>query len=105
MLFRSPPPAPFRPLGSFDNAPTELDLDAEHITNVIWSTGFRLDFNWIDLELNLRDGYPQQTQGVSRHPGLYFMGLQLMHTRKSGLIFGVGEDAAHIVATTVAHLG
>jgi hypothetical protein len=49
------------------------------ISNVIWSTGFRLDFSWIDLELNLRDGYPQQTQGVSTYPGLYFMGLDGYH--------------------------
>ena len=56
--------------------------------------GFRLDFeSWIDLDLETTDGYPRQTQGVSPHVGLYFMGLQLMHTRKSGLIFGVGEDA------------
>ena len=41
---------------------------------------------------------PEQTQGVSPHKGLYFMGLQLMHTRKSGLIFGVGEDAEHVSA-------
>ena len=34
----------------------------------------------------------------SGHPGLCFIGLQLMHTRKSGLIFGVGEDAGHVAA-------
>lgn len=101
----APPPLPFPSRGNVDTAATELDLAAEHITNVIWSTGFSLDFNWIDLDLNLRDGYPEQTQGVSRHPGLYFMGLQLMHTRKSGLIFGVGEDAEHVAAAAAAHLG
>jgi len=101
----APAAPPFRPLGDVDAAPTELDLATEQITNVIWSTGFRLDFRWIELDLNLRDGYPEQTQGVSRYPGLYFMGLQLMHTRKSGLIFGVGEDAQHVVATAATHLG
>jgi putative flavoprotein involved in K+ transport len=101
----APAPPPFRPLDNVDTATTEIDLAAEHITNVIWSTGFSLDFNWIELDLNLRDGYPEQTQGVSRHPGLYFMGLQLMHTRKSGLIFGVAEDARHVAATAAAHLG
>ena len=97
----APAPPPLSSCSNHDTAPTELDLAALHITNVIWSTGFRLDFNWIELDLHLRDGYPEQTQGVSRHPGLYFMGLQLMHTRKSGLIFGVGEDAGHVAA----HLG
>ena len=101
----APAPPPFSSFSNHDTAPTELDLAALQITNVIWSTGFRLDFNWIELDLNLRDGYPEQTQGVSRRPGLYFMGLQLMHTRKSGLIFGVGEDAGHVAATAAAHLG
>jgi len=101
----APAPPPFSPFSNDDAAPTELDLAGLNITNVIWSTGFRLDFNWIELDLNLRDGYPEQTQGVSSHPGLYFMGLQLMHTRKSGLIFGVGEDAGHVAATAAAHLG
>lgn len=57
------------------------------------------------LDLNLRDGYPEQAQGVSAYPGLYFIGLQLMHTRKSGLIFGVGEDAQHVAASVAQHLG
>ena len=91
--------------GVLDAARTEIDLAGEHIANVIWSTGFRLDFSWIDLDLNLRDGYPEQAQGVSAYPGLYFIGLQLMHTRKSGLIFGVGEDAQHVAASVAQHLG
>jgi len=101
----APASPPFRPLGDVDTSPTELDLAAEHLTNVIWSTGFSLDFSWIDLDLKLRDGYPEQTQGVSTHRGLYFMGLQLMHSRKSGLIFGVGEDAGHVAAAAAVHLG
>ena len=98
------PPAPPFSRREFPPAPTELDLRQAGITNVIWSTGFRLDFSWIELELNLRDGYPEQTQGVSRHAGLYFVGLQLMHTRKSGLIFGVGEDAAHVASAAAGYL-
>lgn len=101
----SPQEPPFQPVGELPDGPTELDLKRLGITNVIWASGFRLDFSWIDLDLATRDGYPEQTQGVSRYPGLYFMGLQLMHTRKSGLIFGVGEDAAHVVSVLAAHLG
>jgi putative flavoprotein involved in K+ transport len=64
---------------------------------VIWATGFRIDYGWIDLDLNLTEqGYPEQNHGVSPHKGLYFMGLQLMHTRKSGLIFGVDSDASYL---------
>ena len=100
-----PPAQPFEPAGDFRDAPTALDLKAEGIANVIWGTGFRLDFSWIDLDLESVDGYPRQVQGVSPHEGLYFMGLQLMHTRKSGLIFGVGEDAEHVGSVIGDQLG
>ena len=101
----APPAEPFEPASGFGGAPTTLDLRALDINTVIWATGFALDFSWIDLDLEPVDGYPAQTQGVSRHRGLYFMGLQLMHTRKSGLIFGVGEDAAHISGVIAEQLG
>ncbi len=94
---QTPEEPPFRPVGDLPEAPLELDLRDEGITNVIWGSGFRLDYSWIDLDLNLTpEGYPEQSHGVSQHEGLYFMGLQLMHTRKSGLIFGVGSDAAYL---------
>jgi putative flavoprotein involved in K+ transport len=93
----APDEPPIEPAGLFPDAPTTLDLKANDINAVVWATGFRLDFDsWIGLPLNARDGYPEQTRGVSPQTGLYFMGLQLMHTRKSGLIFGVGEDAEYI---------
>ena len=101
----APTEPPIQPSTGLPEPPTTLDLKANNIATVIWASGFRLDFeNWIALPLNTVDGYPEQTQGVSRHAGLYFMGLQLMHTRKSGLIFGVGEDAAHVAQHVETYL-
>lgn len=100
----APEPEPFEPAGDFSGAPTTLNLRDLDVNTVIWGTGFRLDFRWIDLDLQTVDGYPSQMQGVSPHRGLYFMGLQLMHTRKSGLIFGVGEDAKHVSGVVAAQL-
>lgn len=99
---KEPPP---EPTARFANTSTELDLAKAGVGTVIWGSGFRLDYSWIDLDLQARDGYPEQLRGVSRHSGLYFMGLQLMHTRKSGLIFGVGEDAAHVTSKVADQLG
>ena len=101
----APLPEPFKPAGDFGGAPTQIDLSAVDINSVIWATGFRLDFGWIDLDLEAVDGYPAQVRGASKHPGLYFMGLQLMHKRKSGLIFGVDEDAEHVSSIIVTQLG
>jgi putative flavoprotein involved in K+ transport len=48
------------------------------------------------------DGYPIQTRGIAKYPGLYFAGLPWIHNAKSGLLFGVGEDAAFIAANIEA---
>jgi putative flavoprotein involved in K+ transport len=65
---------------------------------VLWANGFRPDFSWIDLPLFDEQGWPVQQRGVTDVPGLYFVGLHWLHKRKSSLLFGVGEDAAHIAA-------
>jgi putative flavoprotein involved in K+ transport len=75
---------------------TELDLKASGITNVIWATGYSFDFSIIKLPVVDADGFPIQTRGVSANPGLFFIGLPWLHTAKSGLIYGVGEDSSFI---------
>ena len=63
---------------------------------MIWATGWHLDYSWIDAPIGGERGYPTQHRGVTDVPGLYVIGLQLMWKRKSGLIFGVDEDAGYI---------
>jgi putative flavoprotein involved in K+ transport len=75
---------------------SEIDLDTVGITNVIWATGYAFDFSMIKLSVVDSDGFPIQTRGLSAFPGLFFVGLPWLHTAKSGLIFGVSEDARHI---------
>jgi putative flavoprotein involved in K+ transport len=72
-----------------------LDLSAEGIKTIIWSTGYRFDYSWIKFPVLDEDGYPIQHRGVSDVTGLYFLGLHWLYKRKSGLPWGVGEDAAH----------
>jgi putative flavoprotein involved in K+ transport len=43
-----------------------------------------------------RDGYPTQKRGVTAYEGLYFLGMRWLHKRKSGILFGVGDDAAYL---------
>jgi len=75
----------------------ELDLKTAGITNVIWATGYKFDFGFVKLAVFDEDGYPVQKRGVTEYPGLYFIGLPFLHTIKSGLLFGVGDDAAYVV--------
>lgn len=66
------------------------------IRNIVWATGYRPDFNWIDgLELDM-DNYPKNYRGVSNLQGLYFIGLPWMHTRASATLGGVAKDAAYL---------
>lgn len=78
------------------NVVEQLNLDEKGITSVIWATGYDFDFSWIDFPVYDEVGYPVQERGVTEQPGLYFVGLHFLHNRKSGLLLGVGDDAAHV---------
>jgi putative flavoprotein involved in K+ transport len=80
----------------------ELDLVSADIRYVIWATGFKFDFGLVQFPAFDEDGYPIQKRGVSEFPGLYFIGLPFLHTSKSGLLAGVGDDAAHVVEQIAA---
>jgi putative flavoprotein involved in K+ transport len=83
-------------------APAELDLEAASITTVIWATGYGFDYRWVHLPVFDDYGFPVQQRGVTRFPGLYFLGMHFLYNRKSGILLGVGEDAAHIAAAIAA---
>jgi len=82
----------------------ELDLDACGIRSVVWATGYRSDFGWIRLPVLDESGHPVQRRGVTSVPGLYFVGLEWMYTQKSGLLLGVGEDAAYVASAIAGDL-
>ena len=75
-----------------------LDLKSEGITSIIWATGYKFDFGMVKLPIFDEDGYPLQNRGVTEFPGLYFIGLPFLHTATSGLLSGVGGDAAHVAS-------
>ena len=70
---------------------SELDVDA-----VIWPTGYRPDYSWIDLPAFDADGRIRHRRGVTDVPGLYFLGLTWQHTRGSALIGWVKDDGEFI---------
>jgi putative flavoprotein involved in K+ transport len=80
----------------------ELDLKSAGITSVIWATGYKFDFSLVKLPAFDEDGYPVQKRGVTEYPGLYFVGLPFLHTSQSGLLSGVGDDAAHVASAIMA---
>jgi putative flavoprotein involved in K+ transport len=88
-----------RTVGVRDGLPELEDGRVLEAANVIWCTGFRPDFSWIDLPLFGDDGRPLHDRGVvAGEPGLYFLGLPFQYALTSFLIGGVGRDAAYLAA-------
>jgi putative flavoprotein involved in K+ transport len=99
----APPPAPSaRPE---PGAPIpSLDLAEAGITSVIWATGFRRDFGWIRLPVLDERGEPVHRRGVAGYPGVYFLGLPWLHTLRSSVLCGGGDDAAHLAEHIASRL-
>lgn len=66
------------------------------VAGVVWATGYRNDFGWIDVPVLDADGEPIQRRGTTPGRGLYFVGLRRMHTPGSTLIGWVGRDAEFV---------
>ena len=67
------------------------------VANVIWCTGFRTDFGWIDLPVFDEDGQPEHARGVvESEPGLYFLGLVFQYSFSSDVLPGRGRDAGYV---------
>ena len=80
-----------------DDSPTlTMNLGNGSIRTIIWATGFRPDYSWLDVPVLDRKGHIKHDGGVVESPGLYVLGLPLMRRRKSSFIFGIEDDARDI---------
>jgi putative flavoprotein involved in K+ transport len=91
-----------RVVGTRDGLPLLEDERILPVENVIWCTGFRPDFSWIDLPVfggqDKEPNEPIHVRGiVADEPGLYFVGLAFLYAMSSGFLPGVGRDAEHVV--------
>ena len=82
--------------GAMPDIVRELDLARAGVASVVWAAGYRYDFSWVEAPVLDDAGYPVAPGGVSACPGLYFVGLNWMTSRKSGILWGVGEDARSV---------
>ncbi|HEY8802095.1 MAG TPA: NAD(P)-binding domain-containing protein [Candidatus Dormibacteraeota bacterium] len=76
---------------------TDLDIARDGIGAVIWTSGYRPDYGWVKAPVFDDMGFPVQTDGRTKVPGLYFMGVHWMRKGKSAILYGVGEDAEIVV--------
>src|SRR4029453_13925445 len=83
-----------RVAGARDGLPEWADGRVAEVGNVVWCTGFRTDFGWIDLPVFDGDGRPRQYRGVvESEPGLSFLRLPFQCSLSSGGLPGRGRDA------------
>ena len=80
---------------------TRLNLKEGGVGTMVWSTGFTADFSWIDLPVVDEHGRPVHRNGVSELPGIYFIGFPWLAKRRSGVIFGIDEDARNVTNAIV----
>ena len=74
----------------------ELDLAEAGITSIVWATGFRTDYGWLQVDALDEQGRPNHKKGVSSEPGVYFVGLPWQSRRGSTFIWGVWHDAGYV---------
>ena len=98
----APPPSVYEPVWQPAEERTALDLSAGRITSIIWCIGFSPDFRWVDAPVFNGRGDPVHARGVTRQPGLYFLGLPWLHTWGSGRFSGVARDASWLTEKVVA---
>ena len=85
-----------RTVDADDGLPVLEDGRVMDVANVIWCTGFRQDFSWIEVPIFGDDTQPMHERGVTSEPGLYFVGLDFLYSFTSENVGGVGRDARHI---------
>ena len=93
--------APQKPLFEKKWLPKEeiefLNIKKENITSILWCTGFKTDYSWLKIDCLDSTGRPIHQRGVSDEQGLYFLGLNWLHTWGSGRFLSVAEDAEFLV--------
>jgi len=87
-----------------DAPPLSIDLANGKIRTVIWATGFRPDYSWLDLPVLDRKGQIRHDGGVVESPGMYVMGLTFLRRRKSSFIHGTEDDARDLSAHLATYL-
>ena len=95
---RFPAPHRYEPTDVGREMRLGLDLHDSRIRTVIWATGYRPDYSWLDVPVLDRKGRIRHDGGVVAASGMYVLGLPFMRRRKSSFIDGVGDDAADLAA-------
>jgi putative flavoprotein involved in K+ transport len=98
------PPHRFEPTRVEHAPPLGLDLRSGEIRTIIWATGFRPDYSWLDVPVLDRKGRIKHDGGIVEAPGMYLMGIPFLRRRKSTFIDGAADDARDLCAHLAHYL-
>jgi putative flavoprotein involved in K+ transport len=98
-------PERFEPTRSPASSRLDLKLESGEIHSVVWATGFRPDYSWLDVPVIDRKGHLRHDGGVVPDaPGLYAVGLPVLRRRKSTFIHGAEDDARDLIDHLAGYL-
>jgi putative flavoprotein involved in K+ transport len=97
-------PERFEPTAVPQSARIELDLRSGEIETIVWATGFRPEYQWLDVPVVDAKGQLRHEGGAVDSPGLYALGLPVLRRRKSTFIHGIEDDAREVIAHLVDSL-
>jgi putative flavoprotein involved in K+ transport len=97
-------PHRFEPTAVEASPPLGIDLTRGEIKTIIWATGFRPDYSWLEVPVLDRKGQVRHDGGIAASPGMYLMGAVFLRRRKSSLIDGAGDDARELSAHLASYL-
>ena len=90
-------PERFAPTEVPRSARLELDLRSGEIRSIVWATGFRPDYRWLEVPVVDAKGHLHHDGGAVDSPGLYALGLPVLRRRKSTFISGIEDDAREVI--------
>jgi putative flavoprotein involved in K+ transport len=99
------PPHRLPPTRVPDEPPLMMNLAKGNLRTIIWATGYRPDYSWLEVPVLDHKGMIRHDGGVTSSPGLYLMGAPFMRRRKSTLIDGAGDDARELSGHLASHIG
>jgi putative flavoprotein involved in K+ transport len=100
----SPPPYRFEPTVVDSSPRLGLDLAGGEIETIIWATGFRPDYSWLDVDVLDPKGLIRHDGGVADSPGMYLIGAPFLRRRKSSFIDGSCSDAQDLIVELASYL-
>jgi putative flavoprotein involved in K+ transport len=104
MDHETPAPHRFAPTVLSKSPPLGLELTSGAIQTIIWATGFRPDYSWLDVPVLDRKGHIRHDGGVVAAPGMYLIGMPFLRRRKSSFIDGARDDAEDLIIELAAFL-